>query len=100
MKVLIHCLDKGKMEAELKGRIIGVKAQMDSFELYFHLHLGARLYTHTDNLARSVLYKEMSPCSSERLASQTIQTPETLRNEERYEKFYETVLKMANCTSL
>ena len=40
------------MESELKGRIIGVKIQLESFELYFGLHLGARLYSHTDNLAR------------------------------------------------
>ena len=95
MKVWIHCLDNGKMESELKGRIIGVKTQMESFELYFGLHLGARLYSHTDNLARSVQNKGMSACSSKRLANLTIQTLETLRNEERYENFYETVLKTA-----
>ena len=83
------------MESELKGRIIGVKTQMESFELYFGLHLGARLYSHTDNLARSVQNKGMSACSSKRLANLTIQTLETLRNEERYENFYETVLKTA-----
>ena len=83
------------MESELKGRIIGVKTQMESFELYFGLHLGARLYSHTDNLARSVQNKGMSACSSKRLANLTMQTLETLRNEERYENFYETVLKTA-----
>ena len=64
MKVWIHCLDKGKMESELKGRIIGVKTQMETFELHFGLILGSRLYSHTDNLARSVQNKRMSPCSS------------------------------------
>ena len=42
MKVWILCLDNGKIESELKGRIIGVKTQMESFELYFGLHLGPR----------------------------------------------------------
>ena len=37
----------------------------------------------------------MSACSSKRLANLTIQTLKTLRNEERYENFYETVLKTA-----
>ena len=68
---------------------------MESFELYFGLHLGTGLYSHTDNLARSVQNKGMSACSSKRLANLTIQTLETLRNEERYENFYETVLKTA-----
>ena len=84
-----------KWNQELKGRIIWVKTQMESFELYFGLHLGTGLYSHTDNLARSVQNKGMSACSSKRLANLTIQTLETLRNEERYENFYETVLKTA-----
>ena len=84
-----------KWNQELKGRILGVKTQMESFELYFGLHLGARLYSHTDNLARSVQNKGMSACSSKRLANLTIQTLETLRNEELYGNFYETVLETA-----
>ena len=37
----------------------------------------------------------MSACSSKRLANLTMQTQETLQNEERYENFYKTVLKTA-----
>ena len=37
----------------------------------------------------------MSPCSIKRLSSLTIQTLETLRNEERYENFHKTVLNTA-----
>ena len=83
------------MESELKGRIIGVKTQIESFELSFGLHPNARLDSHTVHLARSVQNKEMSVCSSKRLAKLTIKTLEALRNEERYENFYETMLKTA-----
>ena len=48
MQVWTHCLDNGKMESELKGKIIGVKTHTESFELYFGLHLRGRLYSHTD----------------------------------------------------
>ena len=68
---------------------------MESFELYFGLHLGARLYSHTNNLARSVKTTGMFACSSKRLANLTIKTLETIRNDKRYENFYETVLKTA-----
>ena len=37
----------------------------------------------------------MPACSGKRLANLTIRTLQTLRNEERYEDFYETVLKTA-----
>ena len=95
MKVWIHCLDNREMESELKGRIIRVKTQIKSFELYFGLHPGTWCYSHIDNVARSVQNKGMSACSSKRLANLTIQTLETLRNEERYENFCETVLMTA-----
>ena len=91
MKVWIHCLDNREMESELKGRIIRAKTQIKSFELYFGLHPGTWCYSHIDNVARSVQNKGMSACSSKRLANLTIQTLETLRNEERYENFCETV---------
>ena len=81
IKVWIHCLDNGKMESEFKGRIVGVKTRMESFELYFGLHLAGRLYSYTDNLARSVQNKGISSCSSKRLANLTMQTLVTHRNE-------------------
>ena len=95
MKVWMHYLDNRKIASELKGRIIGVKAQMESFELYFGLHLRARLYSHTNNLARSVKTTGMFACSSKRLVNLTIKTLETTKNDKRYENFYETVLKTA-----
>ena len=95
MKVWIHCLDSREMEAELKGRIIRVKTQIKYFELYFGLHPGTWRYSHIDNLARSVQNKGVSACSSKRLANLAIQTLEILRNEERYENLYETVLMTA-----
>ena len=68
---------------------------MESFELYFGLHLGARLYSHTNNLARSVKTTGMFACSSKRLVNLTIKTLETTKNDKQYENFYETVLKTA-----
>ena len=54
MKVWKHLLDKEKMESELKGRIIGVNVQVQSFDLYFSLNLATCLYADTDNLAKSM----------------------------------------------
>ena len=34
----------------VRARIIGCKAQMERFDFFFGLHLGERLYSHTDNL--------------------------------------------------
>lgn len=34
-----HCLDNKKLKSEVKGRIMGVKIRMNSFDLYFSLNL-------------------------------------------------------------
>ena len=78
MKVWKYCLDNKKIESEFKGRIIGVKVQMQSFHLYFDLNLATRLYSHTDNLAKSVQSTKMSAASSKRLADLTMQVLESL----------------------
>ena len=67
MKVWKYCLDNKKIESELKGRIMGVKVQMQSFHLYFDLNLATHLYSHTDNLAKPVQSTKMSAASSKRL---------------------------------
>ena len=38
MRVWMHCLDNEKMESKFKGEIIGVKVQMQLFDLYFGLN--------------------------------------------------------------
>ena len=50
------------------------------------------LYSHTDNLAKSIQIKRMSPTRSKRLADLTIQVPENLRNEKYFNSFYLNVL--------
>ena len=50
MKASEHCLDNEKMGSEVKGRIIGVKVQIQSFDLYIGFNLTSRLYLHTDNI--------------------------------------------------
>ena len=91
-KVWKHCLDDDKIKSELTGRIIGVKVQMQQFDLSFSLNLFTPLYSHTDNLAKSMQIKRMSPTRSKRLADLTIQVPENLRNEKYFNSFYLNVL--------
>ena len=91
-KVWKHCLDDDKIKSELTGRIIGVKVRMQQFDLSLSLNLFTPLYSHTDNLAKSIQIKRMSPTRSKRLADLTIQVPENLRNEKYFNSFYLNVL--------
>ena len=40
----------GKLQSDIRGRIIGCQAQMDTFDFFFGLDLGQRLISYTDNL--------------------------------------------------
>ena len=48
-----ECLSS-KLEAELRGRILGCQAQMKSFDYFFGFSLGRRIYAHTDNLSKTL----------------------------------------------
>ena len=75
------------MESELKGRIIGVKVQIQPFDLYSVPDYANRLYLHTDKLVKSA--------QSKRLDDLTMQVLESLRNKERFKNFYLNVLNEA-----
>ena len=60
----IVCLDQ-KLQAGVRGRIIGCQAQMNTFDFFFGLHLGERLFSHTDNLSKTLQKTRMSAVSGQ-----------------------------------
>ena len=58
------CLDQ-KLKADVRGRIIGCQAQMNTFDFFFGLHLGERLFSHTDNLSKTLQKTRMSAASGQ-----------------------------------
>ena len=62
------CLENDSVATKLKKRIVGVKKQVEKFDFFFGLSIGHRLYSHTDNLSKTVQAKKMSVCTSKRTA--------------------------------
>ena len=50
-----------KLQSDIRGRIIGCQAQMNTFDFFFRLNLGQWLFSHTDNLSRT-LQQTKHPC--------------------------------------
>ena len=69
---------------------------MGKFHLFFGLHLGHRLCSHTDNLLKSLQSEKMSTASSKQLANLTVSLFQSLRVEEPFKSFYNAVLKKKN----
>ena len=53
MELSNECLVNENLTKEIKSQVIGCQSQMGKFDLFFELHFGHRLYSHTDNLSKS-----------------------------------------------
>ena len=88
-----ECLSESGLIHDIKSRIIGCKAQMETFNFYFGLKLGKLLYSHTDKLSQTLQSENMSAVSSKRLAMLTMETLSSLRSSENFDAFYDLCLK-------
>ena len=87
----IVCLDQ-KLQTDVRGRVIGCEAQMNTFDFFFGLNLGERLFSHTHNLSKTVQKTKMSAVSGQRVANVTKQVLEKMRNNECFKSFYDSIL--------
>lgn len=95
MGVWKHCLENDRMQTDLKARIIGVEKQMKSFDFFFGLSIGHRLFSHTDNLSRTLQAEKMSACQSKRNANLVVSVLEAMRNEESFNNLYDVIVLKA-----
>ena len=84
------CLSE-RLQPDVRARIIGCKAQMERFDFFFGLHLGERLYSHTDNLSKTLQGTKMAAVSGQRLANLTKETLTKMRNDQNFDHFYANV---------
>ena len=88
----VEVLTEGGLNSELKGRIVGVQAQMGTFEYFFGNRLGHLLFRHTDNLAIALQGKRLCATEGHRIARQTLTVLKELRCESRFDEFWQSVL--------
>ena len=86
------CLSE-RLQPDVRARIIGCKAQMERFDFFFGLHLGERLYSHTDNLSKTLQGTKMATVSGQRLANLTKETLTKMRTDQSFDYFYANVAR-------
>ena len=64
---------------------------MERFDFFFGLHLGERLYSHTDNLSKTLQGTKMAAVSGQRLANLTKEMLTKMRNDQNFDHFYANV---------
>ena len=81
-------------DSDARTRIMGVQAQMDSFEYLFGLVLGECILKHTDNLSKTLQSPSLNAAEGQCIAELTCKTLEHIRCEECYDLFWEKVLQL------
>ena len=66
---------------------------MERFDFFFGLHLGERLYSHTDNLSKTLQGTKMATVSGQRLANLTKETLTKMRTDQSFDYFYANVAR-------
>ncbi len=60
------------LDSEVRARVIGVKAQMESFDYYFGVCIGELVLSHADNLSKTLQSKTISAAEGQHIAEMTI----------------------------
>ena len=81
-----------QLDSEMRARIVGVNAQMQTFDFLFGVSLGNLLH-HTDNLSKELQLKSISAAEGQRLATLTLDVLRSLRDKGKFELFYSKVLQ-------
>ena len=95
MKLWDVSLATGKLDSEVKARIIGVQNQMCEFYFFCGINLSQRLFAKSDNLSKILQKGSMSALSGLHLAELTVKTYQKVRSDEEAELFFKTVSKNA-----
>ena len=84
-----------KTDPDIKARIIGCEYQMTTFNFFFGVNLGLKIFCHSHNLSKTLQGTKMSAVSSKRVANLTKITLQNMRNDQCFELFYSSILVKA-----
>ena len=87
-----------KLEPDIKGRIIGVKAQMSQYQLVFGLLLCKKILLITDNLSKTLQKESLSAGEGQELAKLTLQSLKNMRSTDSFDLFFSLVEKVRHQT--
>ena len=84
-----------KLDVETKGRVIGAKYQMETFEYCYCVSLGALVWKHSDNLSKPLQHTCISVSEGKEIAGITVKTLQKVRSDASFDMFWNTVTKRA-----
>lgn len=83
-------------QAEMRSRIMGVSVCMKKLDFFFGVVLGELLLHHSDNLSKTLQAPCLSAADGQKIIAMTVQTLQSLRENDKFELFWSNTLKKAN----
>lgn len=80
-------------EQEMRSRIRGVALYMQTFDFLFGSIVGETILRNCDNLSKALQKESVTAAEGEKMATLTVQTLQTMRNDEQFALFWEKVKK-------
>ena len=74
----------GSVDPDIRAQVIGVQAQMESFNYFFGISVGELVLSHGDNLSAALQSSSISATEGQRVASLTVNTLAKIRTAESY----------------
>eukprot|EP00117_Sycon_ciliatum_P012838 scpid52838/ scgid13749/ Zinc finger MYM-type protein 1 len=82
----------GSVDPDVRARVIGVKAQMETFNFFFGISLARLVLAHGDNLSVSLQSSTMSAAEAQKIARLTVDTITKMRTENSFSMFWEATV--------
>ena len=95
LQQLWDCVLDSRVDPDVRARVIGVQAQMETFDYYFGVCLGKMVLSHADNLSATLQKSSLSAAESHRIAVMTVETIVKMRTDECFDLFWESVKRNA-----
>ena len=83
---------ESRLDTEVKARVVGVKAQMETFSFFFGVCLGERILRHADNLSKTLQSSSISAAGGQKVSGLTLRTLEGIRSDDHFDLFWKLVL--------
>ena len=87
-------------DTEMRGRIIGAKTMMKTFGFLFGCAIGKTLLTQTDNVSEKLQTSKLAALEAQTFADLTVTTMMKDRNDERFDNFWDYVIRMQKQLSI
>ena len=85
----------GNLQAEIKGRIIGVKSQMNTLNYFYGVTILQLVLGHSDDLSNTIQPSSLTFCQGKKFTDLTLQTINSLRSESEFELLWQKAIQQA-----